>query len=1036
MSPPLLLGERWKEALHLQHRSPPDFFERNREVRSTLYAPAVQIGFRELGLSAVFCVNGVPTVAIRRSREYEPTKTHEIRSALWNQGLASIYVDIVDTTNTVRIFSLARGQSSDSGAASDDKWLIETINATTDAVRQLHSYVTGAESGRIWRECSEFFPADQRIDAVLLNNLTVGHDTLLEMKLSTNEAQAALIQTMFIAYLEDRELISDLYFRSATDGKFASWNSLLASGNIVALQRLFVQLRSDFNGDMFLTPCSFLESQDTVLLTPQHLEVLMRFRIGREVMSQTHGGQIRFWGYNFRYIPIELISAVYDRFLRRMQESSKLKGAYYTPMFLADAVVSSMWDHLTDAQKQNGRFFDPACGSGIFLVKIFQRLCQHQIETWSDDAIPFWDTLLTTLDRVRGHDDNPAAVRIAAFSLYLALLEQATRGRADNPLNATQRLPNLRDRVVATHDFFDADCPEHKTDVIIGNPPWSSRRSGYPPAIRWTKENDCPFPGKEIAWAFTWKALRQLNEGGVLAFLVPTMGFLHNQANSSIRARSRLFRDSQVRVVVDFSDLRRLLFPSSTRSTSLIIARKPTSESTEPYIFEYFTPKANLNLFARRIITLSNDDRKWIRSYEIEQNSLALKQQLWIRAPESGLFKYLSQLPTLGGYLRKVTRRDTPGEYVVCGEGFQPLRNQDSQTKAKISDVLHRIPYLPSRSFAPLKMNLSGLSPWPSREVRRLGFEAGFFNPRTLVTTGVSTKHRRLRAAYVERPLSFQDAVLVISSPEERDDVGKFLTAILNSRLAIWFAFHGTKTFGAERPEVALKDLMRLPLPMPSDLSDSVRADEIYRQLVQAIDDFVPSRFGEQEYAAYADVALKGIDQLTYHYFGLSRDEIAMVEETVDCVLPAVQPSSSMFPNTWRHSTLSDRRSYSDTLVRRLSRWFSDGLSLGIRLFSSNADYAILEVSISPDEADPYTENGMVSFPEAIVELQANCGRPITGNFCIALDVRVFVGSKLYLVKPLQKRYWLHGSALADAGAIVSDLQAAWQESRKERGVS
>ncbi|MEB3017372.1 hypothetical protein VJJ50_10900, partial [Capnocytophaga ochracea] len=77
-----------------------------------------------------------------------------------------------------------------------------------------------------------------------------------------------------------------------------------------------------------------------------HMAILARFRSGREEIAQA--GQQRFWGYDFRYIPIELISAVYDRFLGEREEERRAKGAYYTPMFLADTVVSQVWDLLSD----------------------------------------------------------------------------------------------------------------------------------------------------------------------------------------------------------------------------------------------------------------------------------------------------------------------------------------------------------------------------------------------------------------------------------------------------------------------------------------------------------------------------------------------------------------------------------------------------------------------------------------------------------------------------------------------------------------
>jgi hypothetical protein len=40
-------------------------------------------------------------------------------------------------------------------------------------------------------------------------------------------------------------------------------------------------------------------------------------------------------------------------------------------------------------------------------------------------------------------------------------------------------------------------------------------------------------------------------------------------------------------------------------------------------------------------------------------------------------------------------------------------------------------------------------------------------------------------------------------------------------------------------------------------------------------------------------------------------------------------------------------------------------------------------------------------------------------------DIRVFIGKNLYLIKPMQQRFWLRSSALADADAIAMDLQNA-----------
>ena len=61
--------------------------------------------------------------------------------------------------------------------------------------------------------------------------------------------------------------------------------------------RLFDDLANRFNGDLF--PIEALERDQ---VKPEHLRLLGRFLAGEEVTT----GQLYFWAYDFKYIPIEL----------------------------------------------------------------------------------------------------------------------------------------------------------------------------------------------------------------------------------------------------------------------------------------------------------------------------------------------------------------------------------------------------------------------------------------------------------------------------------------------------------------------------------------------------------------------------------------------------------------------------------------------------------------------------------------------------------------------------------------------------------
>lgn len=525
------LGSKWKERLDLTRRKPPELYEKAEDVRNTPHAGAIRATLSDLGASAVFCVQGVPTVTLLAVDTYDRDAVAALHAALWNQGLSNLL--LVISGDTARAFSLSRIPYAGVGDEFDKRCLIETLSASSDALA-LRNLIYGAESGRLWEKYGAYFDPKERVDQVLLENLTRSHQLLCEADLPSDGAQALLMQAMFIAYLEDREITNSEYFANATANSAKDFSALLASGDTALLTRLFESLRKDFNGDLFVAPCSFELNGRRPRVTRSHLAILSRFRAGREEMGR---GQLRFWGYNFKYIPIELISAVYDRFLGEREAERREQGAYYTPMFLADTVISQVWDTLPTAIRDKGSFLDPACGSGVFLVRSFQRLCEHWRETRKSPTIR-WDSLRAILSRLHGWDINGSAIRVAVFSLYVALLEEVSPPDIRQLIKQGKILPELWDKTLCARDFFDATPADNSFDVIIGNPPWTSRRGPGRSSIKWCIKERLPMPGKEDAWAFTWKSLRHLRDGGIVAFLLPAMGFLHNHAEQTVEARS------------------------------------------------------------------------------------------------------------------------------------------------------------------------------------------------------------------------------------------------------------------------------------------------------------------------------------------------------------------------------------------------------------------------------------------------------------------------------------------------------------------
>lgn len=1019
----LPLPTEWKERLGVAERRSPEFYDRAAAVLDTPHALAIRTAFDEVGLSGIFCVQGVPTIAFLNVAQFDPAAVVNIHGALWNQGLASLLLVIAG--DTLRTYTLARKPQEEWNQEFDHRCLIDTLNATADALK-IRNLIYGAESGRLWKEHADFFRPRERIDQVLLDNLTESHKLLCET-LSSDAAQALLIQTMFVGYLEDREIITPEYFRDATRGMADSFCSLLAKNDVKLLKSLFATLRDDFNGNLFVAPCSFDSRAKAPPVRAEHLDVLASFRSGREEMARS--SQYRFWGYDFRFIPIELVSAVYDRFLGEREEDRKAQGAYYTPMYLADTVVSQFWELLAPVVKDKGQFLDPACGSGIFLVRSFQRLCEHWRAKHQAKKIR-WDSLVAILRRIHGWDQNGGAVRVAVFSLYVALLEEVEPPDLRALIKNKRVLPELWGDTLVHRDFFDdSDLMTSAFDVIVGNPPWTSRRGPKRSSVRWCKRHGVPMPGKEDAWAFVWKALRILRPDGLASLLLPAMGFLHNHAASSLAARKRLIHESRIRRIINFADLRFQLFDGAIRPAALIMYA-PNRERGTDYQFEYWTPKADLNLQIKRMITLSSADRFVMTSAAAETDALAFKRRLWMREPETKLFSYLSNLPKLGSLIKEygsLSRRRTSiaGQWVI-GMGYQPYnepKEGQRPSKYSMSKLVGALPDLPIEAFRPIALPVSQLRPAPSKRVRRKGFEAAFLGARILVPR--TTSFGRLRAAYTEAELTFQDIIQGITVPPHEKSRGKLIAALLNSRVAAWYAFHGTASFGSERPEVKQSELLHLPFPSSNDLPEPRRAEAAAERLTALIDHEIV-QIGAPLAIVPDDAIFAEIDKWAYEYFCLSEDEIILVDDTIERVLPAVQPRQGSFPDLWKPPTERERQEYAATLARSVDDWLQGGTRLHAHLEAKNSDIGVLRLVLNgADQRQVYDEGNVVALDDALSRIAQHIHQPIAGNFQLMPDLRVFIDKNLYLVKPMQRRFWLRSTALSDADAIAADLQHA-----------
>jgi len=128
-------------------------------------------------------------------------------------------------------------------------------------------------------------------------------------------------------------------------------------------------------------------------------------------------GQRSLWKYDFKYIPVELISGIYESFLNDQQRQ---EGAVYTPRNLATLAVDEAFAGIERPWEEI--VLDGACGSGILLTSAYRRML-GAMKAAKNSELTYVERQTILLRGIRGGDISPSACKVTVFSLYLVLLE-------------------------------------------------------------------------------------------------------------------------------------------------------------------------------------------------------------------------------------------------------------------------------------------------------------------------------------------------------------------------------------------------------------------------------------------------------------------------------------------------------------------------------------------------------------------------------------------------------------------------------------
>lgn len=935
----------------------------------------------------------IPLIYFSAMDTYDSKKIAELHRLAWNSGEAPLlFIVLPDQLLIYNNYEppvlRAEDGSYDNTAGLFEKILL--VSELETQRKQLHQFHrTEIETGRFWEANRKRFNINTRVDITLMDNLKAIRKTLLNNikkrplcgGLSDQQrceiVHSLLGRSILLKYLEERtdsnnkSVFPTDFFEQFLLGA-QSYTDVLKSQD--ATYRLFSELESKFNGDIF--PVS---DSEKATIAQEDLSELQQFLLGTSDLATQ---QTVLWPlYSFNAIPIQLISSIYELFFHLAEtDTDKDKGTYYTPYHLVEMLMDEVlpWEGNYSEQK----ILDPSCGSGIFLVEAYRRLVGRWIFTNKPDNIQPNNLIKILQSCIYGVDCNKEAIRIASFSLSLAMCDFLEPRTIWNDM----QFPRLLHYNLFHNDFFDCNSDFEKNDysIVIGNPPWESKLS--PAAQDYLKSNGLIVSDKQIAQAFTWRA-GDICPNGTICLLLPSKSFLFNRSDTAHKFRHAFFEHFNVSVIINYSAFRWVLFEHAVSPAVGVIYKTGSADCNDPVF--YCTPKPLYTIEDKRSFLIEpNNICRIPRS--LIGDDLIWKIAMWGGPRDMDL---IHTMQATGTTFRKLF--DANG--MIYAEGYK-LGNR----KKTCTDFLG-MPALNARTFVPRTSNPEHMPKMQHSqmectvETKRSIFKA----PHLIIKQ--SHKGSRFFADVLQFDAVFNHSFLGVHG---NDRILKYCCLIICSKVFSYYQMMTNRRWLVERDEVEAGDILDTPIPNPSNES-----------LLEA----------ERLFDAFSHPDnLDQIDSFVYREYHLQPYEVALVDDAIDYVYDFYckkekssalsQPSDDMLS------------AYFKTLQDVLKNSLGNNLLSSCKIYRSAAPLVVCELDFSlASNAGFCISNNLEEMDALLSTLDAQLLEERSGSVFVKRNVRIYGKNSICIVKPNQARYWNYSSACRDADDIYADIMRVWR---------
>jgi hypothetical protein len=632
--------------------------------------------------------------------------------------------------------------------------------------------------------------------------------------------------------------------------------------------------------------------------------------------------------YEFSVLPAEILGNVYEQFLGKViritpartviiedkPEVKKAGGVYYTPEYIVDYIVKNTVGKLCEGKTPKEisklRILDPACGSGSFLLGAYTYLLNYHRDWYLANEpekykkqiyrgkggklyLTITEKKRILLDNIYGVDIDYQAVEVTKLSLLLKVLEGENQDTVGSQFRIfhERALPDLGNNIKCGNSLIGTDFyqmpgaeklkdedkkrinafdwekefqeifKQRGFDAVIGNPPYGADLSKGEIGYLFDKFKFQAYQ-LDTYLLFVEQALTLSRNNGLVGMIIPNTWLLNLL---STEFRKQIFNHTQIENIRHYQNP---VFHNATVDTEVIIINK-TTPSTEHHI--------NITIIGK------NDD---VENYMI-------LQKRW--QSEEGQPVNIFERPELVNLADKLKKLDVLDNSYVITQGAKPFqvgKGVPQQTRHIVDDK----PFVSERqkntTFRPLLRGslihkyriLWDRDYWISfgdwlAEPR---YSARYDAPEKIVIrqTGDS-----LIATLDCEQFIVRDNLYTIVTENKETNL-RFVLGLLNSRLLNWFY---QKLLNPEQGEALAQvkrgHIAKLPIP-PLDLSKrtgKTRYDKIVKLVERMLElnkKLVAAKVPQDKERLQREINAtdKQIDNVVYELYGLTADEIAIVE--------------------------------------------------------------------------------------------------------------------------------------------------------------